>query len=70
MEKKQNYRIIQPLKKEVKDDVLFKSQLQEELLYRKQLLNEIKQRIRISIETNDQAFWKTLRILISQPEKE
>lgn len=64
MDDKQRYKIIQPIKKEISDEILFKSKLQEEISYRRQLMKEIKERIRISIEANDPAFWKTLRILL------
>ncbi|MCX7908142.1 MAG: hypothetical protein N2560_01305 [Ignavibacteria bacterium] len=69
MEESKNYRIIKPLKKEISDDILFKSKQQEEFLYRKQLIKEILQRIRISIETNDIAFWKTFRSLLGAQEE-
>lgn len=65
MDEKQKYRIIQPLKKEISDDILFKSKMQEEIFYRKQLMKEIKDRIRLSVEANDPAFWKTLRLLLT-----
>ncbi|MEJ5285860.1 MAG: hypothetical protein CH6_2933 [Candidatus Kapaibacterium sp.] len=69
MDENRKYKIIQPLKKEVSDDILFKSRLQEELHYRQQLMKEIRERIRLSVETNDPAFWKTLRVLLGMPEE-
>ncbi len=69
MDENRKYKIIQPLKKEVSDDILFKSRLQEELHYRQQLMKEIRERIRLSVETNDPAFWKTLRVLLGMQKR-
>ncbi|MGB9851339.1 MAG: hypothetical protein ACPLPX_00565 [Candidatus Kapaibacteriota bacterium] len=68
MEESKKYRIIQPIKKEVSDDILFRNKQNEELLYRQQLMKEIRQRIKISIDTNDPAFWKTLRAFLGASE--
>lgn len=71
MDENLNYRIIKPLKKEINDDILFKkNKYQDELLYRKQILQEIRDRIKLSIDSNDPAFWKTLRILLGSSDNE
>ncbi len=72
MEESRNYRIIKLLEKEVNDDdILFKrNKYQEELLHRKQIRQEIRDRIKLSIDSNDPAFWKTLRALLGSSENE
>ncbi|MFN3781473.1 MAG: hypothetical protein ACK4SO_04785 [Candidatus Kapaibacteriota bacterium] len=71
MEKGRNYRILKPLEKEINDDILFKkNKYQEELLHRKQSLQEIRDRIKLSIDSNDPAFWKTLKAFLGSSENE
>jgi len=69
MEESNKNRIIQPLKKEITDDVLFRKKAEEELKFRQQLIKEIRERIRLSVESNDPAFWKTLRALLGSTEE-
>jgi hypothetical protein len=69
MEESNKNRIIQPLRKEITDDVLFRKKAEEELKFRQQLIKEIRERIKLSVESNDPAFWKTLRALLGSTDE-